>query len=90
MTKVLIENDNLKVLDLSWNLLGKGNSAPEIKNCMKILAIFFRKNKYLLHLDLRYNFILFEHVNSLATALKKNTTLYGLHFDGNAGYVNSN
>lgn len=54
------------------------------------MSAFFRKNKTLLHLDLRYNFIEFDYACKLGASLLKNKTLLGLHFEGNAGYIDTN
>ena len=46
----LISNENLLVLDLSYNSLGSGSGKVVEK-----LSEFFSKNKSLLHLDLTSN-----------------------------------
>ncbi|EGR31140.1 leucine rich repeat protein [Ichthyophthirius multifiliis] len=76
-------NHSLKVLDLSCNSLGLGLSFS-LEICT-----FFTNNKDLRHLDLSNNYIDFENSKKIAEGLEKNKTIYGLHYSGNTGYIDS-
>ena len=49
----------------------------------------FEKNKELMHLDLSCNLFNYEDTAILASKLEKNKTIYGIHFSGNNGHVDS-
>lgn len=75
---------SLKVLDLSWNSLGMHQSG-----FAKAFAEYIRSNQSLVHLDMSNNYLGKEDTKIIAEALAQNHTLYGLHYQGNAGYVDS-
>ena len=78
------ENEDLRVLDISNNSLGKGEL-----QCTKELAEFLQSNVFLVHLDLSYNYFDFPNTQIISAALETNKTIYGFHFVGNCGYVDS-
>ncbi|CAK90105.1 unnamed protein product (macronuclear) [Paramecium tetraurelia] len=81
--KALQANKNIKVLDFSYNLLGCGNViAPALKD-------FIIENKSIQHLDLSANSFTFSDCTIISEALKQNHSIYGFHFRGNFGFVDS-
>jgi len=90
----------LKVLDLSWNSLGKGlkvvkapqkkkrrrNVQPELAD---VLEEFLATDKSLVHMDLTANKFRYEESEKIKNGLDHNHTLYGFHFEANYGYVDS-
>lgn len=80
----LLENDTLKVFDLSNNNLGSG--VP----CAEQIAEFLTKNQELRHFDLSHNTFNLESSQIIAKGLEKNKSIYGMHYQGNEGcYVDS-
>eukprot|EP00825_Cyclidium_porcatum_P051720 TRINITY_DN95_c0_g5_i1.p1 TRINITY_DN95_c0_g5~~TRINITY_DN95_c0_g5_i1.p1 ORF type:complete len:602 (+),score=103.14 TRINITY_DN95_c0_g5_i1:192-1997(+) len=80
----LLENDTLRVLDISNNNLGSGGQ------CADQIVEFLLKNQELRHLDLSYNNFLAEHSIIIAKGLEKNKSIYGIHYQGNeCSYVDS-
>jgi hypothetical protein len=49
----------------------------------------FMLNSKLLHLDLSFNKISYEDTEEMSIGLKENTTLYGIHYAGNSGRIDS-
>lgn len=80
----LATNKYVKVLDYSLNQLGceGGSCAKAISNC-------FRVNKTLEHVDLSFNNFGKEETEAIAEGLEPNKHIYGLHYRGNYGWVNS-
>ena len=79
----LLDNDNVMVVDLSWNCLG----ALNIDNsAVRSICEFLKKNEKVIHLDLSNNNFSLEESNRIAESLKSNHTIYGFHFEGNYGY----
>jgi len=70
------------VLDLSWNYLG-GN-----KSYTRCMAESLPKLQVLIHLDLSFCSFSEEESRLLAEGFRGNQIIYGLHFEGNFGYVN--
>jgi arginine deiminase len=60
-----------------------------IKSCAPEIGEMFEKNKELMHLDLSCNYFNFEDTVILAEKLEKNKTIYGIHYAGNHGYIDS-
>lgn len=81
----LAKNKNIKVFDYSLNNLGE----DENKECAKGIATCLTKNKTLLHVDLSSNNFSEEASKIIAEGLEPNKKIYGFHFDGNHGYVDS-
>ncbi|KRX05204.1 hypothetical protein PPERSA_06838 [Pseudocohnilembus persalinus] len=79
----LLENDYIKILDLSCNSLGMK------ANCSQQIAEFLDKNQSMVHLDLSINKFDLEQSKNIANGLEKNKTMYGFHFRGNYGYVDN-
>jgi hypothetical protein len=88
----------LKVLDLSWNSLGKGLKVikPPAKRRRRpqpefadILKEFLATDKSIVHLDLTSNKFRYEECEKIKEGLDFNRTIYGFHFEGNYGYVDS-
>ena len=91
---------NLKVLDLSWNSLGKGlkvikppkkgrRNRNQVAELAPVLQEFLEEDKYLIHIDLSCNGFRYEECEMIQAGLSKNHTIYGFHFEGNYGYVDS-
>lgn len=79
----LLLNTTLKVLDLSWNIL-------TMKTCADAIAKVLRNDTCpLTHLDLSYNNFSLKESELIASGLQGNHQLYGFHYEGNWGYVNS-
>ncbi len=53
------------------------------------LCVFFEMNSELIHLDISYNNIGINDSKIIAERVKENHTIYGLHYMGNSGYVDS-
>lgn len=85
--QLLAQMENLRVLDLSWNLLGSDRFHANTSTCIGDLCDFLSANKTVLHMDLAGNGFNWEESDRIAKALTKNHTIYGFHFDGNVGYV---
>jgi len=49
----------------------------------------FKENKSLVHLDISHNRIEKVDVEIIAEGLKENHNIYGIHFAGNAGYIDN-
>ena len=80
----LLENEGIRVLDFSWNSIGGGapSVVPQILEC-------FTVNDKIMHLDLSNNYFTYDESKSIAAGLENNHTIYGFHFTGNYGYVDS-
>lgn len=62
----------------------------EESNLPEVMSKFFSKNETgLVHLDLSYNYFNHSHSKIIAQGLSKNKIICGFHFEGNAGYVDS-
>lgn len=98
----VVESTEMMVIDLSFNHIGKGLKViKEKKNkrrrrgriqdveVAEIIKEFLEDNKSVAHLDLSCNNFRYEECELIAEGLKTNHTLYGFHFDGNYGYVDS-
>ena len=74
----------MKVFDYCFNKLGEfGNS------CAKNIANVLTNNKVLLHVDFSENNFNLEESKLIGEALEKNKKIYGFHFSGNCGYIDS-
>jgi len=73
---------SMKVLDLSWNSIGRSKTKVFIKQLAENLAT----QENLIHMDLSHNKIKSENCKEIAAALESNHTLWGLHFSDNEGY----
>ncbi len=80
----LVKNTYLKVLDLSWNSLGANE-----KGLAESFFNLFSKNNDLVHCDFSYNNINYETTVKASEGLKFNHSIYGLHWNGNQGYVDT-
>jgi len=92
IAKMLASNNSIKVLDLSWNVIGQQkvnamNSKPG--NIGPKWGSAFYENNTLLHLDLSFNKIAVDDCRIMGEKLRSNHTLYGIHFQGNAGKIDS-
>ena len=81
----LSNNTVLKILDYSMNQLGDDESL----NCATAIANCFKVNKSLHHLDLSFNNFNKEATGIISEGLSSNHSLYGLHYQGNYGWINS-
>jgi hypothetical protein len=94
-----VEKCTLKVLDLGWNRMGKGlkvvapqpkrRRGPVIPDMAECLKQFLETNKTVVHFDLCSNKFRFEECKLIQEGLEKNHAIYGFHFEGNYGYVDS-
>ena len=79
----LLMNSTLKVLDLSWNIL-------TMKACADALVKVLKQDICgLIHLDLSYNNFSVKEAQIISEGLFMNHQLYGLHFEGNFGYIDA-
>ena len=83
--KHLSGNKHLRVLDYSLNQLGEDNGTA----CPRAIAACLVKNRTLEHLDLSFNNFSKEDTEIIAEGLRSNHRIYGFHYRGNIGYVNS-
>ena len=80
----LLKNAYLKVLDLSWNSLGASE-----KGLADAFFNLFSKNNILAHCDFSYNNISYETTAKAAEGLNGNHSVFGLHWNGNQGFVDT-
>ena len=80
----LIEHEEIKVLDFSWNALGNGN--PSV---VPYILDYFKLPDRIVHLDLSSNHFSLEESKKIAEGLEHNHSIYGFHFKGNFGYVDT-
>lgn len=90
---------NLRVFDLGWNHMGKGlkvikpapkrRRGPPIPELSTSIMEFLQTNETLVHFDLCSNKFRFDECREIMEGLDKNYTIYGFHFEGNYGYVDS-
>ena len=80
----LLENENIAEFDISWNCLG-GNNPSIAPNISEVL----QKNDKIIHLDLSNNYFTLQESKIIASGFENNHNIYGFHFVGNYGYVNS-
>ena len=80
----VLESESLMVLDISWNSIGSGNPSvvPDILE-------LFKKNDKLIHLDLSNNNFSRDESKRISEGLAANQSIYGFHFVGNYGHVDS-
>jgi len=71
----LQQNRKIENVDLSWNILG---------SIAEVLSQTLRDNKTIVHLDLSFNNMSSEQCSIIAKGLANNTTILGLHLEGNA------
>lgn len=83
------------MLDISWNCIGQQKPGPvkpgkkETRSVGQRWGEAFEVNKTLLHLDLSFNKIGVTDTTIMAEKIRENHTIYGLHFQGNCGRVDS-
>lgn len=59
------------------------------KGFAEVWAECFKKNESLIHVDLSNNNVEGTDVEIIAEGLKSNHTILGMHFNGNAGYIDN-
>jgi Ran GTPase-activating protein (RanGAP) involved in mRNA processing and transport len=74
--------NKMRVLDISWNAFG-----AHVSTFAQTFADYIYTNETLVHLDISNNSLGQADSNIIATALMNNHTLYGIHYDGNFGYI---
>ena len=74
----------MRVLDLSWNSLGLNGTV-----FAKAFGPYVASNTTLVHLDLSNNYLNKADSKLIAEDLKNNHSIYGIHYQGNTGYINS-
>lgn len=62
--------------------------AAACANVLSIPTLVFKENKTLLHLDISFCDFNNEESKKLSEALELNNTIYGIHYEGNMGYIN--
>lgn len=77
----------MEVLDLSYNSLG--TCVVPDNTCVPSLCQLLETNKYLIHVDLSSNNFGYDDTVAISQSLEINKTIYGFHFAGNSGYVDS-
>jgi hypothetical protein len=74
---------SVRVFDLSWNMIG-----GSIESC-EALCNLIRSNSELVHCDLSGNSFTLEESRLVSETLHHNSTIYGFHFKGNFGHIDS-
>jgi Ran GTPase-activating protein (RanGAP) involved in mRNA processing and transport len=82
LAEALSDNNSVKVLDLSFNSFSSPAGVP-----VKSLAKAIRQNIKIYHLDLSNNGFNENDCKVLAEALSFNTTIIGLHMEGNGARI---
>lgn len=77
---------SLRSLDLSWNPIGKGPWS-EVEATCRTLARYFASTKVLSHLDISSCYFSASLCEILATGLKENSSILGLHVLGNEAHL---
>ena len=77
----MMENQTMRVLDLSSNKIGKGFGRNEAET----FSTFLSRNTYLVHLDLSQNYIPPKYFKTISKGFEKNQTIIGMHIRGNFG-----
>lgn len=87
----LLQNKYLKVLDMSYNNIGKlSTKSKQEPSCVDSWSqVFAFAKSDLLHLDLSNNEFTYEECRLLAECLQKNQKIYGFHFEDNYGHVDT-
>ena len=80
----ILENESLMVLDFSWNAIGSGT--PSV---VKEIVEFLKTNDKVIHLDLSNNNFSRDESKQISEGLVNNHSIYGFHFVGNYGHVDS-
>ncbi|KAL4492967.1 hypothetical protein ABPG72_020746 [Tetrahymena utriculariae] len=87
------KNQSLKVLDISFNNLASHQSKKILSSEKELspslgkqFAEAFILNKKLIHLDMSNCNLEDQDCQLIQEAIKKNTILFGLHFEGNSNY----
>lgn len=80
----LLENETITVFDISWNSLGGNN--PSLA---PLIVDVLQKNEKIIHLDLSNNYFTLQECKLISMGLENNHSIYGFHFAGNYGYVDS-
>ena len=79
----LLLNNTLKVLDLSWNIIGMKSCSDGLNKLLK------QESCGLVHIDLSYNNFTMKECQMIKEGISSNHNLYGLHFEGNYGYMDA-
>jgi hypothetical protein len=82
MLEGLFENSELRLIDLSWNNIGKSNAFVGL-----LVRIIERKMSQISHWDLSYNQFTYEECVRISQSLELNHQIIGFHFEGHYGYV---
>ena len=82
----LKDNTTLKYLDVSWNPLGNKNQSELARAMSEAL----HANRHLFHLNISYIYLTASSLEVIAESLRLNHTLYGIHIEGNEGYIDAN
>ena len=80
--KSTLRYNNMKILDLSWNIIGTYKSNAFANQLSELLI----EQEYFLHLDLSHNLIKAEDCKIISDGLSGNHSLWGFHFIGNENY----
>jgi NLR family CARD domain-containing protein 3 len=82
---LLAGNKVLRVFDYSLNQLGDSGEL----GCAKAIASCLKTNRTLQHVDISFNNFGKEATEVIAEGLEPNKHIYGFHYRGNYGWVNS-
>jgi len=85
----IFEEDNLNVLDISWNVLGCRKLLKKKINIANNIALILEANKNLVHLDISHNKLDKLAFEIISEALTENHSIFGFHYEGNYGMINS-
>ena len=84
---IMKADTNLRVLDLCWNGLGQGHLQPGVVG--QTLGEAIKANNSIIHFDISFNKIGKQDTKEIGRGLMTNNTMFGFHFRGNSGKVDS-
>jgi hypothetical protein len=80
----LLENQTIRVFDFAWNTLG-----GDVPGIIEKLTQIIKEKTNIVHMDLSCNNFSLSESKKIAAALVDNKTIYGFHFRGNFGYIDT-
>jgi len=87
IANIMKADSHLRVLDLCWNGLGQGLMQPG--EVGKTLGEAIKENNSIIHFDISFNRIGAQDTKEIGRGLHYNSTMFGFHFRGNSGKVDS-
>ena len=84
-----LESANVATLDLGYNAIGESGDKTGGGKVGKVVSECLASNDTLIHLSLSHAGLGKEECDVIGQGLKSNTTLMGLHLEGNSGSVDA-